>query len=233
MTTATLTQADLQLRDRAMRQLGWDSHVDSSAIGVSARNGVVTLTGFIESYSGKLAAERAVKRARGVRAVANDLQVTLRLARTDADIAADVVRALDQHAMLPPGVQAVVHHGHVTLTGTVHTLFARVVAEKSLRYVKGIKGIVNRITVMPQPAADGIQPRIARALHQDADLDARGINVLVSGNSVTLTGTVRSWHERESAERAAMHAPGITQVDNRLSVVWPDDDGSRAVDDLC
>jgi osmotically-inducible protein OsmY len=233
MTTATLTQADLQLRDRAMRQLGWDSQVDSSAIGVSARDGVVSLTGFIESYAGKLAAERAVKRARGVRAVANDLQVTLRLERTDADIAADVVRALDQHATLPPGVQAVVHYGHVTLTGTVHTLFARIVAEKSLRYVKGIKGIVNRIAVVPQPAVDGTQPRIARALHQDADLDARGINVLVSGNSVTLTGTVRSWHERESAERAAMHAPGIIQVDNRLSIVWPDDDGSRAVDDLC
>jgi osmotically-inducible protein OsmY len=232
MTTATLTQADLQLRDRAMRQLGWDSQVDSSAIGVSARDGVVTLTGFIESYAGKLAAERAVKRARGVRAVANDLQVTLRLERTDADIAADVVRALEQHVVLPPTVQAVVHHGHVTLTGTVHTLFQRVVAAKALRYVKGVREIVNRIAVMPQPAAEDIQPRIARALCQDGDLDARGINVLVSGNSVTLTGTVRSWHERESAERAAMHAPGITQVDNRLSVQWPEDDGSRAVDDL-
>src|SRR5688572_84333 len=232
MTTATLTHADLQLRDRAMRQLGWDSQVNSSAIGVSARDGVVTLTGFIESYAGKLAAERAVKRARGVRAVANDLQVTLRLERTDADIAADVVRALDQHATLPLGIQAVVRHGQVTLTGTVHTLFARVVAEKSLRYVKGITGVVNRIAVTPQPAAEDTQPRIARALHQDADLDARGINVLVSGHSVTLTGTVRSWHERDSAERAAMHAQGITQVDNRLSVVSPDDDGSRAVDDL-
>ena len=229
MTTATLSPADLQLRDRAMRQLGWDSQVDSSAIGVSARDRVITLTGFIDSYAGKLAAERAVKRARGVRAVANDLQVTLRLERTDADIAGDVVRALDQHATLPPGVQAVVHHGHVTLTGTVRTLFQRVVAEKSLRYVKGIKGIVNRIAVTPlasaSAAAENIQPSIAAALHQDADLDAHGINVLVSGNSVTLTGTVRSWHERESAERAAMHAPGITQVDNRIAVRWPDDAG--------
>lgn len=231
MTMATLSHADLQLRDRAMRQLGWDSQVDSSAIGVSARDGVVTLTGFIESYAGKLAAERAVTRARGVRAVANDLQVTLRLERTDPDVAADVARALEQHATLPPGVQAVVHHGHVTLTGTVHTLYQRVSAEKSLCYVKGIKGIANRIAVTPQPAAaaaaEDIQPRIVGALHQDADIDARGINVLVSGNSVTLTGTVHSWRERESAERAAMHAPGITQVDNRLSVRWPEDDGSE------
>ena len=216
-----------------MQQLGWDSQVDSSAIGVSARDGVVTLTGFIDSYAGKLAAERAVKRARGVRAVANDLQVTLRLDRIDPDVAAHVARALDQHAILPPTVQAVVHHGHVTLTGTVHTLFQRVVAEKALRYVKGITGIVNRITVVPQAAAEGIQPRIVRALHQDADIDARGINVIVSGNAVTLTGTVRSWRDRESAEQAVMHAPGITQVDNRITVAWPDDTDPRAVDDLC
>ena len=227
MTNVTPSQADLQLRDRAMRRLGWDSQVDSSAIGVSARDGVVTLTGFIDSYAGKLAAERAVKRARGVRAVANDLQVTLRLERTDPHVAADVARALDQHATLPPGGQAVVHHGHVTLTGTVLTLFQRVVAEKSLRYIKGVKGIVNRIVVAARPAAaaapEDIQPRIAQALHQDADLDARGINVLVSGSSVTLTGTVRSWRERESAERAVMHAAGITEVDNRISVRWPED----------
>jgi osmotically-inducible protein OsmY len=193
---------------------------------------VVTLTGFIDSYAGKLAAERAVKRVRGVRAVANDLEVTLRLDRTDADVAADVVHALDQHVTLPRTVQAVVHHGHVTLTGTVHTLFQRVVAEKALRYLTGIKGLVNRIVVTPPVTAGDIQPRIVRALHQDAGIDAHGINVLVSGNSVTLTGTVRSWQERDSAERAVMHAPGITQVDNRISVVWPDDENSRAVDAL-
>ena len=164
MTTATLSPADLQLRDRAMRQLGWDSQVDSSAIGVSARDGVVTLTGFIELVH-RQAGGRTRRQARPRCARrANDLQVTLRLERTDADIAADVVRALDQHATLPPGVQAVVHHGHVTLTGTVHTLFQRVVAEKSLRYVKSIKGIVNRIAVTPRPAAaaEDIQPRIVR-----------------------------------------------------------------------
>ena len=233
MTTATLTHADLSLRDRAMQQLGWDSQVDASRIGVTARDGVVTLTGFIDSYAGKLAAERAVKRVRGVRAVANDLEVTLRLDRTDADVAADVARALDQHVTLPRTVQAVVHHGHVTLTGTVHTLFQRVLAEKALRYLTGIKGLVNRIVVTPPVTSEDVQPRIVRALHHDANIDAHGINVLVSGNSVTLTGTVRSWQERDSAERAVMHAPGITQVDNRISVVWPEDENSRAVGELC
>src|SRR5688572_9886873 len=178
MTTATLIPPDLRLRDAVVQQLGWDSQVDSSRIGVTARDGVVTLTGFIDSYAGKLAAERAVKRVRGVRAVANDLEVTLRLDRTDADVAADVVHALDQHVTLPRTVQAVVHHGHVTLTGTVHTLFQRVVAEKALRYLTGIKGLVNRIVVTPPVTAGDIQPRIVRALHQDAGIDAHGINVL-------------------------------------------------------
>jgi osmotically-inducible protein OsmY len=105
------------------------------------------------SYAGELAAERAVKRARGVRAVANNLQVTLRLARTDTDIATDAAHALETHLTLPPTVQVVVHNGHVVLTGTVHTLFQRVVAEKALRYVRGIKGLVNRLAATSRRAA--------------------------------------------------------------------------------
>jgi osmotically-inducible protein OsmY len=233
MTTATLSQTDLDVRDAVLQQLGWDSQVDASGIGVTAREGVVTLTGFIDSYAGKLGAERAAKRIRGVRAIANDLQVTLRLERTDTDIATDAARALELRLTLPSSIQAVVHQGHVTLTGTVHTLFQRAVAEKALRYVKGIKGIVNRVVVMPTASATDIRPRIVRALHQDAEVDARGIEVLVSEGTVTLTGTVRSWHERQSAERAAMHAPGITHVNNRISVVWPQPVDSRAVDYLC
>lgn len=234
MTTATLSPTDLRVRDLALQQLGWDSQVDASGIGVAAHNGVVTLSGFIDSYAGKLAAERAVKRVRGVRAVANDLQVTLRQPRTDTDIATDAARALDTHLTLPPTVQVVVHNGHVVLTGTVHTLFQRVVAEKALRYVKGIKGLVNRLVVVPAATAEDIRPRILRALHQDADVEARGLNVTVSGNVVTLTGIVRSWHDRESAERAAMHAPGITHVENLISVESPEqDEDGRAPDDIC
>ena len=143
------------------------------------------------------------------------------------------MRALDVHVTLPSTVQVVVHNGHVVLTGMVHTLFQRVVAEKALRYVKGIKGIVNRLVVVPVTSADDIRPRVVRALSQDADVDPRGLEVTVSEGTVTLTGTVRSWHERESAERAATHAPGITHVDNRISVVLPEDMDSRAQDELC
>jgi osmotically-inducible protein OsmY len=143
-----------------MQQLGWDSQVNASGIGVAARDGIVTLSGYIDSYAGKLAAERAVKRVRGVRAVANSLHVTLRQARTDTDIATDAARAIDTHLILPPTVQVVVHDGHVVLTGTVRTLFQRVVAEKALRYVRGIKGLVNRLVVVPAPSADDVRPRI-------------------------------------------------------------------------
>ena len=233
MTTATLSTTDLRLRDLVMQQLGWDSQVNASGIGVAARDGIVTLSGYIDSYAGKLAAERAVKRVRGVRAVANSLHVTLRQDRTDTDIATDAARAIDTHLILPPTVQVVVHDGHVVLTGTVRTLFQRVVAEKALRYVRGIKGLVNRLVVVPAPSADDIRPRIVRALHHDADVDSRGLNVVVSGSTVTLTGTVRSWHERDSAERAAMHAPGITHVDNLIAVEWPEDADPRAQDELC
>jgi osmotically-inducible protein OsmY len=224
---------DLRLRELVLQQLEWDSQVEAATIGVAARNGVVTLSGSIDSYAGKLAAERAAKRARGVRAVANTLQVTLRYPRSDTDIANDAARALETHLIVPPTVQVVVRNAHVVLTGTVRSLFQRVVAEKAVRYVKGIKSLVNRVTVMPAPTIDDIRPRIVRALHEDADIDARGLSVVVSGNTVTLPGTVRSWHERESAERAAMHAPGITHVENLIAVEWSDDEDARIEDEIC
>jgi len=223
MTTSTLAPVELQLRQLVLQQLEWDSQVDAAGIGVAARNGVVTLSGVIDSYAGKLAAERAAKRVHGVRAVANDLQVTLRQPRSDTDIASDAARALETHLILPPTV----------LTGTVHTLFQRVVAAKALRYVKGIKSLVNRVVVVPTASVDDVRPRIVRALHEDADVDARGLNVVISGNTVTLTGTVRSWHERESAERAVMHAPGITHVENLIAVEWSEEEDSRAQDECC
>jgi osmotically-inducible protein OsmY len=222
MTIRTLTDRDVQVRNAVQHQLEWDSEVEASAIGVAARDGVVTLTGFVDTYAGKLAAERAAKRVPRVRAVANDLQVRLNLDRTDTDIATDAARALELRATLPASVQAVVHDGHVTLTGTVSTLFQRAVAEKALRYIKGLKGVVNRIRVAPAEPDGDSQARIARAVSLDPDLSTPGIEVLVSGDTVTLRGTVRSWNERESAERAASHAPGIAHVDNQIMVAWTD-----------
>lgn len=218
MTTATLTDTDVSVRDAVMRQLDWDPEVDASAVGVSATNGTVTLTGFIDTYPGKLAAERAAKRVHGVRAVANDIEVRLRLERTDPDIAQDATRALELRSMVPKAVQAVVHNAHVTLTGNVDWLYQKESAERAVRHIRGVRGVFNHITVAPQAVVRDVRHRIVTALHQNADVDARHVAVTVSGNTATLTGTVGTWLQRESAERAAANAPGIAHVDNRITV---------------
>jgi osmotically-inducible protein OsmY len=213
-----MTDADVRTRDAVMRQLEWDPEVDASGIGVAAKRGVVTLTGFIDSYSAKLAAERAAKRVRGVRAVANDIDVRLRLERTDADLAADVVRALELRSTIPRSVQAVVHNGHITLTGQVNWPFQHRDAEKAVRHIRGVRGVVNRIAVVPQSVQRDVRRRIVEALHRNANLDARHITVTVSDDEATLTGSVGTWLQRESAERAAADAPGITRVENRIVI---------------
>jgi osmotically-inducible protein OsmY len=192
--------------------------VDVSGIGIAAKNGAVTLTGYIDSYSGKLAAERAAKRVRGVRAVANDIEVRLKLDRTDADIARDIVRALQLRSTIPDGVQAAVHRGHVTLTGKVDWLFQSREAEKAVRHVRGVRNVISHISLAPRAVERHVRQRIADALRRNTNIEAGHISVTVSGKKVILTGTVASWLQRESAERAAADAPGVACVENRLIV---------------
>lgn len=218
MSTASMTDTDARTRDAVMRQLEWDPEVDAGGVGVAAKGGVVTLTGFIGTYSGKLAAERAAKRVRGVRAVANDVEVRLRLERTDPDIAADVVRALELRSTIPRGVQAAVHNGCVTLTGKVAWVYQQRDAEKAVRHVRGVRNVMNHITVAPRAVERDVRHRIVQALHRNANIDARHINVAVAGAEATLSGTVASWLQRESAARAAADAPGITHVENLIVV---------------
>ena len=234
MTTATITETDIRVRDAIVRQLDWDPEVDASAIGVAAKEGVVTLTGFIDSYTGKLAAERVVKRVRGVRAVANDITVRLLVDRTDTDIAQDTAEALKLRPALADNVQAVVHNGHVTLTGTVDWLFQKEQAENAVRHVRGLLGLLNHITVKPKSGQRDVQRRIVRALHHNADLDARQITVTVSDEVATLTGTVGSWMQRDAAQRAAGSAPGIRRVvDNEIVVVPPEPHKFEPPDEIC
>ena len=228
MTTATLTDADIRTRSSIQHQIDWDPQVDGSAIGVAAKDGVVTLTGYIDTYAGKLAAERAAKRVRGVRAVANDIEVRPKLARTDVDVAKDVARALELRATLPDTVQAAVHNGYVTLTGHVGWLYQRREAEKAVRHIRGIHGVFNHITVAQGSVARDVQHRITAAIHRDAAIDARQIEVQVAGDVATLTGRVSTWTQREAAEFAAGNAPGIRAVDNRLQV-----EAVEPVDELC
>ena len=230
VTTAMLTRADVRVRDAVMRQLEWDPEVEASAIGVAARNGTVTLTGYIDTYAGKLAAERAAKRVQGVRAVANDLEVRLRLERTDADIAQDAARALALWDTIPANVQAVVHNGHLTLTGSVDSLYQKESAEEALRHIRGVRQVLNHVEVAPKAVVSDVRHRIVKALHRNADVDARHIKVVVSGDTVTLTGTVGTWLQRDCAESAAANAPGIARVDNRIVVHWS---GDSLVDEIC
>jgi len=218
MTTATLSETDIRVRDAVRGQLDWDPEVDASAVGVTARQGAVTLTGFIDTYAGKLAAERAAKRVHGVRAVANDLDVRLRLERTDADIAQDVVRALQLRGSIPETIQAAVHNGHVTLTGKAQWLYQKDGAAAVVKHIRGVKGVINHIAIEPESDVRDVRHRITTALHQTADVDARHITVTVTGDTATLSGTVGTWLQRDCAERAAMAAPGIAHVDNRILV---------------
>lgn len=228
MTAIGLTDTDISMKDAVMRQLEWDPEVDSTAIGITAKNGAVTLTGYTGTYIGKLAAERAAKRVRGVRAVANDIEVRLKLDRVDADIAADVVRALEMCSTIPETVQAAVHHGHVTLTGKVDWMFEKRQAEKVVRHLRGVRDVTNYIEIAPQAVIRDVRHRIVEALHRNANLDSRTITVSVAGDTAILTGTVGSWLQRESAERAAADAPGIARVENRIAVESRGD-----LDELC
>jgi osmotically-inducible protein OsmY len=228
MTTANLPAVDSGIRDMVTRQLEWDPQVDASAIGVAGTDGTVTLTGYIDTYAGKLAAERAAKRIRGVRAVANEIEVRPKLERTDADIARDVVRSLELRSTVPDNVQATVHHGHVTLTGETMWEFQRRDAEKAVRHIRGVHGVFNRIGLAPMAAARDVHHRIVEAFHRTADLDARHVTAHAAGDVVTLSGHVGSWLQRDIAERAAADAPGITRVDNRITVEPPSDE-----DEIC
>lgn len=230
MTTAHLTPTDVRIRDAVMRQLEWDAQVDASEIGVTAKDGTVTLTGLIDTYSGKLAAERAARRVRGVRGVANDVDVRLRLERTDTDIARDAVRALELRGTVPEGVQAAVHNGHVTLTGRAGWVFQKIDAEKAVRHIRGVRGVSNHIEVAPHAAGRDVHRRIVQSLHEIADVNAKHVTVDVSGAVAVLTGTVSTWLQRDAAERAAANAPGISHVDNRIVVEPP---AMEDTDEIC
>jgi osmotically-inducible protein OsmY len=228
MSTISLTDVDVRVRDHVRRQLDWDPEVDASGIGVAAKTGVVTLTGYIDTYAAKLAAERAVKRVRGVKGVANDLEVRLKIGRTDADIARDAVRALELRGTVPETIQVAVHDGHITLTGKAGWVYQARHAERAVRHIKSVRGVFNHIEVADGAAVRDVRHRIVEALHRNADLDARHVAIDVFGDVALLTGSVATWQQRETAERAAASAPGITRVKNEILV-----EPLEPIDEIC
>jgi len=202
-------------------ELEWDPNVDPTDIGVAVTRGVVTLAGFVRSFDHKFVAESAAKRVAGVVGVANDLEVRLAGAdeRPDPEIARDAVAELK--AWLPDAwrqVRPVVKDGRVTLEGEVEWNYQRDYAERVLYWIKGIKGVSKLISLQPQVAAAEIQHEIEEAFRRNALIDANRVTVEASGGEVILRGTVRSWAERQEAERAAWGAPDVIRVDNQITV---------------
>src|SRR6202140_5278439 len=214
-------KSDSEIERDVRDELKWNPDLDAEDIAVSVKNGVVTLAGFTRSYSDRLEAEAAAKRVAGVLAVANDIEVRLPAVdqRPDPDIARDAVSALK--AELPISydrIKVILKDGWVTLEGAEEWQYQKNTADSAVRKVKGVKGLTNVITVKPKVQPSELQRKILEAFKRNAEVDANRITVEANGSEVILKGTVRSWIEREEAERVAWSAPVITRVEDRIVV---------------
>jgi osmotically-inducible protein OsmY len=209
------------LQHDVLAELEWDPSIDATKIGVSAEDGVITLTGHVKNYASKWAAERIVRGVHGVKAIANDLEVRLPgdSKRDDTDIAKAAIEAMRWNVAVPSDkVKVAVSKGWITLSGELDWQYQKHAAEQSVHYLRGVRGVTNDIHVSPRVVASDVKQKIEAALKRSAEVDARKISVETSDSRVTLRGNVRSWAEHEDAVHAAWAAPGVRTVVDELRI---------------
>lgn len=214
-------KSDATLKADVMAELNWDPVVKDAPVGVIVQDGVVTLTGHLRSHAQKRAVEHAVRRVKGVRALAVEMEVQLPAEheRTDADVALAAERALEWNVLVPDDkIRVLVENGAVTLSGQVEWQYQRQAAEDSVRDLMGVRSVANQVVVRPKFTPADVEAKIESALKRQAEREARQIEILANGSEVTLRGSVHSWAERRAAEGAAWSAPGVAHVVNNLLV---------------
>ena len=214
-------RTDAEIKRDVETELRWNPAIDATDIAVAVKDGVVTLTGFVKSYSQKWEAEEAAKSVAAVAAVANDIEVRLPNMdkRPDPEIARDAVNAIKtQLPTTADHIRVIVQNGWVTLEGDVEWQYQRNLAEMAVTRIKGVMGVYNQIQVKPRLAPTDVKRKIEEALKRSAEVEAKNITVEVDDGEVTLKGTVHSWVERKEVEKAAWQAPGVTKVHNKLTV---------------
>ncbi len=218
-------KSDIQIQKDVIAELKWEPIVMASEIGVAVKKGIVTLSGQVDTYAEKLAAERAAKRVSGVKIVAEDIQVgaSPSYRKTDAEIAEAVLNALKWHSgVQDEKIKIKVEDGIVRLEGVADWEYQRKNAGMAIENLTGVRSVINLITVKPKVSSFDIQQKISSAFHRNATLDAARISVDVTGSKAILRGKVRSFAEKEDAERTAWLAPGISSVESKLEVELPE-----------
>ncbi len=214
-------KTDQQLQQDVIDELRWDPILNASEIGVAVKEGIVTLSGYVNSYSKKLAAENATKRVKGVRAVAEDIEVRLGdgAKRNDTEIAKAALDALKWNANVPDGqIKLKVENGWITMEGTVDWQFEKSAAEDAVKDITGVRGVGNLISITPKASVTEVENKIKSALQRAAAIEANNIAVKAEGNKIILKGKVRSWAERREVERAAWSSPGVVQIEDDLLI---------------
>lgn len=216
-----MRRSDLQLKNDVSAELQWHPGLNASAVGVTVKDGIVTLAGEVSNYLEKWEAEKAAKRVQGVRGIVEKLQVKplISLTKADADIAVAARNALQWNVAVPDDrIQVMVEDGRLTLEGSVDGQYQKEAAFNAVQNLAGVRWVTNDVVVKPRVTASDIKAKIESAFQRSAHIDAKAVRVELAGNKVTLRGTVHSWVERDEAEHAAWAAPGVVSVENQLAL---------------